>query len=118
MEAARQVGGETVLSKERINARFGTQTEFKRLRAAIMVDPNDYLCFCFDGDHLAWCDALDGHRGCIHRHNEVTDLFNLWLDGDINRAQLVKALVDRGQGGFPTYPWLIEPEKILVTREE
>ena len=99
-----------MLSRERINARFGPKAEFKRLRAAIRANPPAYLCFCFDGCRLLWCDSSD--QGTYRKHNEVTEYFDAWLDGKITRARLVMALMSREVKASPR-----ATEKILVTRE-
>ena len=54
-----------------------------------------YLCFRFDGKYLNFCDDDPERRQCIHKHNEVTHLFNQWLDGEIHKSELVRDLIER-----------------------
>jgi len=101
-----------MLTKERLSARFGTKAEFRKLRESVTKQhPDAFLCFCFDGNRLLWCDGLEEGRYCHRRHNEVTDYFNQWLDGYITRGQLVSTLLAREVQEEPN------TRPLLVTRE-
>lgn len=83
-----------MLSKKQISARIYAKRIFKEYRDVVRAHPPAYMCVCFDGNHLVWCDEHEGRRPCVHKCDEVTELFDRWLDGEINRSQLVKALYD------------------------
>jgi len=101
-----------MLSRERLNARFGSKPVFKRLRAAIRANPPAYLCFCFDGYRLLWCNSAHEHSHCHSRHNEVTEHFDAWMDGELTRSQLVTALMAREVQESPR-----ATDRLHVTRE-
>lgn len=81
-----------MLTKRQIAARIGPKKGIREYRDVVRANPPAYLCFCFDEDHLTWCDEFEGRRPCIHKVNEATEIFNRWLDGEINRTQLVNML--------------------------
>lgn len=82
-----------MMTKKQMNARIGAKKDLKDYRQGVReTPPTAYLCFCFDGEHLMWCDEYEGRAPCARKAHEVTALFDRWLDGEINRDQLVDTL--------------------------
>lgn len=83
-----------MLSKKLIARRIPPKPEMIEYRQVVRDNPPAYLCFCFNGTNLKWCDEFEDRRPCIHKCHEVTPLFYQWLDGDMTKAQLVTTLYE------------------------
>jgi hypothetical protein len=69
--------------------------EFQEYREYLRTSTPDYLCFCFSGSCLQFCNDNPQRCECVHKQHEVTPLFDSWLDGKINKVELIKALLKK-----------------------
>ena len=74
----------------------GAWKGLRERREVVREQPLGRMCFCFTDEGILYgCDLVKEGEQCLWRKNEVTDLFDIWLDGDIYKGKLCKMILDR-----------------------